>query len=30
MPEQSLILVNTANAQKTVSTTPAGLVYYGD
>lgn len=30
MPEQAIVLVNTLNAQKTVSTTPAGLVYYGD
>lgn len=30
MPEQSMVLVNTLGAQKTVSTTPAGLVYYGD
>ena len=30
MPEQAIILVNTVSEQKTVSTTPAGLVYYGD
>lgn len=30
MPEQAIVLVNTLSAQKTVSTTPTGLVYYGD
>lgn len=30
MPEQGLTLVNTLGASQTVSTTPAGLVYYGD
>jgi prepilin-type N-terminal cleavage/methylation domain-containing protein len=30
MTEQSMILVNTVSEQKIVSTTPAGLVYYGD
>lgn len=30
MTEQRIILVNTVSQQKIVSTTPAGLVYYGD
>lgn len=30
MTEQRVILVNTVSQQKIVSTTPAGLVYYGD
>jgi hypothetical protein len=30
MDEQTLILKNNFGEQKTVSTTPAGLVYYGD
>lgn len=30
MPEQRLVLVNNVSQQKIVSTTPAGLVYYGD
>ena len=30
MPEQGIVLVNAVAEQRTVSTTPAGLVYYGD